>query len=647
MKKRSIKLSLLSILLAGNVLFAQEQKDEKVEQLEEVVLSDTKFELKKEHSGKIIYKITKKDIEQNAGKTVIELLDKVAGVEINGSNNSKGTNLGLYFRGGRSRQVAVMIDGVLVSDPTGIVATYNLNLIDVNQIESIEILKGSSSTLYGSGAATGVINIILKKASKKPFSLDYLASLGTNETQHNRKGNFDEINQNIGVRGTLNKFNYIANVGFTSSNGMSAASDINSVTPFETDGFNSENALMKLGYEANDKLSFQFFGNYNQYDYDYDAGLYEDSDINNGFYKELKHGLKVNYSYKNGELIVLGSASNLKRGFNSYSSWTSTINSYRYEGKSLFAELVNKYTINEEFHFIVGLNYQDFDNQTNSPYGTIDSNIAKYSTIDPYASVVYNGKNGLNLNVGARLNNHSEYGNHFVYHVNPSYNVIASSQAKVKVLASYSTAYITPSTYQLFSQYGNLDLKPEENTTIEFGFDASYKKWLTVSSVFFYRDETNKVIFNFDPITFVSQYGNADDTTNAKGVETTVKLKPTEKIVVNLAHTYTYKSQDFNYIPKNKISAQVVANLFKTTTVSLGFKNVSNRNASYYDSTTFSTVDTTMKSYNLVDFSASFKPLDKLTIFGVLDNALNEDYEDIYGYSTRGRNVKLGVKLNF
>lgn len=644
---KHLKLSAIALLLFANIAVAQEKQKEKVEQLEEVVLSDTKFELKKSQSGKIIYKITQKDIQQNQGKTLTQLLNNIAGVEVNGTNNAKGTNLGLYFRGGRSHQVAVLIDGVLVSDPTGITSTYNINLLTINQIESIEILKGSSSTLYGSGAAAGVINIKLKEASKKAFSFDYTASLGTNDSQENRKGNVDELNQNIGIRGTVNKFNYLTSIGFTNSNGMSAASDANAATVFEKDGFKSENALLKLGYNATDKLSFQFFGNYNQYNYDYDAGSYADSDINKGFFKELKHGIKANYNYKKGALVVIGSASNLKRGFDSFNSWSATTDEFRYEGKSTSVELINKYTINNEFHVITGFNYQDFSNQTNSPYGIIDSNIANYSTSDPYASVVYTGKSGLNINTGARLNNHSEYGNHLVYHINPFFNAISSENTKLKVITSYSTAFIAPSTYQLFSQYGNLNLTPEENTTIEVGFDASYKKWLQISSVFFYRDEINKVIFNFDPITFVSQYGNSEDNTNAKGVETLVKLQPNEKVTVNLAHTYTYKSQDLDYIPKNKISANIVANLFKNTTLSLAYKNVSNRTASYFDSITYTTATTTLKAYNLVDFSANYKLMKNLAVFGSLENILNEKYEETYGYSTRGRNIRLGIKLNF
>jgi len=88
--------------------------------------------------------------------------------------------------------------------------------------------------------------------------------------------------------------------------------------------------------------------------------------------------------------------------------------------------------------------------------------------VDPYATVVYNSNFGLNINAGSRLNVHSEYGDHWVYNVNPSFNF--KTNFPLKVLASYSTAYITPSLYQLYSEYGNTHLTPEESSTVEAGF---------------------------------------------------------------------------------------------------------------------------------------------------------------------------------
>ena len=94
MNKNTIYLGVLVLLLTATIVNAQENKQEKVEELDEVFLSDTKFELKKENSGKVIYKITAQEIEQNTGETVMDILDNIAGVEVNGNNNAPGSNIG-------------------------------------------------------------------------------------------------------------------------------------------------------------------------------------------------------------------------------------------------------------------------------------------------------------------------------------------------------------------------------------------------------------------------------------------------------------------------------------------------------------------------------------------------------------------------
>ncbi len=642
MNKNTIYLGVLVLLLTATIVNAQENKQEKVEELDEVFLSDTKFELKKENSGKVIYKITAQEIEQNTGETVMDILDNIAGVEVNGNNNAPGSNIGLYFRGGRNRQVAVMIDGVLVTDPTGISSSYNLNLLDLNQVESIEILKGSSSTLYGSGAAAGVINIKLKKASNTPISFNYTASLGTNETQRNRKMNLDEISQSIGLRGALDKFSYLANFSMASISGMSAANDKDAAIPFQEDAFLNNNSMLKLGYQVSDQLNFELFGDYNQYDYDYDGGAYFDSDINNGSEEQLRVGLKSNFKYNKGKLIATVSMSDLERGFESFNGFSGTIDNYLYEGKTVFAELINKYNFSENVHVITGINYQDFDNNTTTPFGNIDRELANYSTFDPFATVVYS-KNKFNLNAGLRLNTHSEYGSHLVYHLNPSYHLKSTDDFKLKALASYSTAFIAPSTYQLFSVYGNIDLNPEENSTIEFGLETSYKDWLEATAVFFYREEDNAIILP-DFITYV----NGESTVNARGVETVVSIQPIEKVKVTLAHTYTNKSADFNYIPEHKFNARVEVKSLEHTFISFNFKNVGER--TYFDQWgSFGTAgeDVLMDSYQLVDFNVNHNLGDHAVVFASLQNAFNEDYEDTLGFSTRGRNFRVGLKLNF
>ena len=646
MKKQLLIVSAIAMSLASTKTVAQE----KTVELDEVVVTATKFQLKKEQTGKVIYKITQKDIENNAGKSVVELLNNLPGIEIKGTNSNANEIKGIYVRGGRSRQVLVLVDGVPVSDPTGINQEFDLRLISLNQIESIEVLKGASSSLYGSGAATGVINIILKKSSKNKISGSYEISLGTNSDSRAKEINSLDSNQNFGVNGTLGKVNYLAYFNTSAVNGMSAAKSKTN-TNFKEDSFSSENGFLKLGYQVNSNLKVESFFNYDAFKYTYDAGAYSDSDINKGNNNQIRYGIKPSYKYNRGEVFVLASFNKIKRNLSSWNSFAKVINNYEYTGKSINIDAANKLSFSEgKFQLITGLNYQKHNNNTISDFGNIDENLAHFTTIDPYATLVYLSDYGFNVNVGGRYNKHSKYGNHFVYDVNSSYSLLKGKEANIKVLASYGTSFVAPSTYQLFSQYGNLELNPETNSTIEAGFEFGYKSFLQFNTVYFNRTEDNAIIFVSLPVSpWTSQYENAVTTINVSGIETDITINPVDKVTLNLGYTYTDKNAEADYIPKHKITANLEVNPIKNGYVSLLFKSIGER--TYFDKWgSFGTPesDVILPSYTLLDLNANYKILDgTVTFFGNISNILNEDYEETLGFSTRGRNFKLGLRLKF
>jgi vitamin B12 transporter len=159
MNKKIVRISALFVLVSA-CAFAQEKENVASKQeLEEVVVSDSKFTLAKEKSGKVITKITTEELKNRPGQSIAAILNTVAGVEINGNQSAAGKNLGYYIRGGKNSQVLILIDGIPVNDASGISMEYDLRLLPAEQVESIEIMKGAASTLYGTGAATGVINI--------------------------------------------------------------------------------------------------------------------------------------------------------------------------------------------------------------------------------------------------------------------------------------------------------------------------------------------------------------------------------------------------------------------------------------------------------------------------------------------------------
>ena len=646
---KNVCVAVVSLCLFGTQLFSQEKAQEKkMEQLEEIVISATKFELKKENTGKVIYKISQKDIQRNAGKSVIELLNNVLGIEIRGVNSNPGEPRSTYIRGGRSRQALVLIDGIPLSDPTGIEQSYDLRLISLNQIESIEILKGASSTLYGSGAGTGVINIILKKASENNVSGVYEVSLGTNATSKNSTSSLNDKNQNISINGTLDKLKYNAFFNITGNSGFSSAKSTLTI-PFEEDTYSSNNGFLKLGYEFNTQLRMDAFLNYDEFDYTFDAGAFNDSDVNLGNQEQFRIGIRPRLKYKKGEVFLNASINSLDRSFESFNSFSGGTNVFIYKGTSVNLDFVNKYEFTKNFQLITGINYQKHENESISDFGNIDPDLANFNVVDPYVSAVYITDFGLSINAGSRLNIHSNYGNNFVYDTNLAFGIVKNETINLKLISSYSTAFIAPSLYQLYSDYGATNLAPETNRTFEFGFDSKLGKQWALSAVYYNRLEENKVIFLNLPTPPYGMYANALETIDVSGIEADVTFTISEELITTVGYAFVDKTSDIDYIPKNKLTASFVVNPIKNLAISTMFKNVGKRSLfDAFGSFGEAGKDVILPSYSLLDMNVNYKVLEgKVLFFGSITNLLNEEYEETIGFNTRGRNFKMGIRIQF
>ena len=279
---------------------------------------------------------------------------------------------------------------------------------------------------------------------------------------------------------------------------------------------------------------------------------------------------------------------------------------------------------------------------------TVSEDVAEFDIIDPYINMVYISGKGFNLNTGARLNIHSEYGTNWVYNLNPSYNFKLKS-GDLKALASFSTAYITPSLYQLYdSTYGNSELKPEESSTLEAGLEFNSKS-LRISGVYFNRETTNYIDFvNIDPVNFISEFRNIDEKFNASGVELELDYTFSNKINIKTNYTFTEAEERFALrIPKHKLNASLNYNISTNSFVSLTYQFNDDRTDSFFDSETFESKEVTLKSYNLLDFYISHRVNENIKIFGGISNLTNQAYEEIYRFNTRGRNARFGLVLNF
>lgn len=604
--------------------------------LDPVVITANKIPQKQSSTGKVISVISKDQIEKSSGRTIAQLLNEQAGLTINGALNTLGSNQTVYMRGASSGRTLILLDGIPVNDPTLINNEFDLNLISMNNVERIEVCRGAQSTLYGSDAVAGVVNIItMKNDVTKPFNLKATLS----------GGNYSTFRGNVQVYGKQGKLNYTTRYGKLTSKGFSAAYDSTGTKGFDNDKYNSDVASAGLQYAATEKLSFRGFTQYSRYNNGLDASTFideKDFDIKNksiiaggGFqYRAQNVTLRGNYQYSDISRNYRNDSLD-KPGFTRFSTDD-------YYGKNQFAELYSSIGIAKGFTFLQGADYRYNSMRSKfyslSSFGPFTSQFkdTAHSQSSAYASLFYNSPNEkLNVEIGGRLNVHSRYGNNMTYTFNPSY----SFTQHFRVFGSVATGYKAPTLFQLFSpSNGRPDLKPEESKTIEGGVQQLHKR-IQSRVVYFHRTIDNGLDFNY--LTF--RYFNFIKQT-VKGLEVETKWLPVDGLMINANYTHlnpdettqsriNFKDTTYNYLlrrPEHNVNLSVGYQVKNGPFVSLSGKYVSDR----YDVGGYQRADVLLGNYVLLNAYAEYQLKPSLKVFADAQNITDKKFFDVRGYNS-------------
>lgn len=617
--------------------FAQQEGDVVVATpLREVVLTATKFRTLASRTGKTIIKITSAELRQQPDKSVAQLLDEQVGLQLNGSRMPVGTNQSYYMRGGRSRNTLILIDGMPVYDPSGVEPTFDLNLIQTDQVASIEILEGGASALYGSGAASGVINIILNKAGRKAIQ----------GTARLSAASYDTYSQGLSLDGRLDRFRYFVSLDNFKTVGISAAKDTLGAG-FDKDGSEKQGLLARFGYPLSRQLDMDFSVLHNQLLYDYDGGSYTDLDYTSAAPRgENAHtalALQTRFKHQGGALQLKASYGFYAKDFQRYDPAVKAYNDWlRYDSQSAFAELIERYRIDSNWHLLLGLSYceNSFDQrQAAKPIASSDT--MRVHITAPYAAV--RGHYGaFDINAGLRYSRHSAFGGFYTYNLSPSYT-FGRGPSKWVVHSSLSNAYIAPTLSQLYAKSsGNAALKPETSLSWEAGLTRRYRERLKLDAVFFYRDERH-------PISYIDGKDvNLAARAQVKGIEASVRYLLDKCFELGGNYTYTHRTTVPGLrIPANRFNARLRLNPFAGNAIRLTYQYTSSRTDLYFGQAGQQEA-VRLSSYSLFDLSVSQKFLkQRLTLFAALNNLFDVDYQEIVGYNSFGRNFYTGLTYRF
>lgn len=632
--------------------YAQAQIDS-AKTLDEVVFTANKSSQKQSTTGKVLTVISRQTLENNTGRTLAQVLNEQAGVVVSGAQNPLGGSQFVYVRGANTASTLVLVDGVPATDASGISAQFDINHFALDQIERVEILKGSQSVLYGSDAVAGVINIITKKQnSSKPVG--FIANIAA--------GSYGTVKGTAAVSGKSKDVTYNLQYSKLKSDGFSAAADTTGKSDFDRDGFNQDVFGLNVSAKLAKNWKLRLFGQYDKYKADIDDASFTDDKNNTIENKNLQAGIASLYEFSKGTVTVNLNLNNTERGLDDIRNVPDDPNDYDpfkglYKGKSIFAEAYTNLNIHENVSLLIGADFRNQKANITTTYGDLGQDSLKATLVSGYASVLIKSSGGFNAEVGGRFTNHSGFGSNFTYSINPSYLI----NKQFKIFANLSSGFRAPTIYNLASEYGNKQLKPEQSTSFEGGVQYIDKtNTINVRVAYFNREVKDLIVFNSLFVPPYGQYGNADKQKD-HGVELEATFRPTDKwrITANYAfvdgHVETKSSatsKDTTFYnlyrrPKHIINTSFGFQATKAFYVSLGFRWIGKAFDQYFNPNTFSTDLVQLKPYHNLDLHVSYQALASVKIFADFRNITNQQYAETYGYNSRNFNFITGVAVNF
>ena len=521
---------------------------------------------------------------------------------------------------------------------------FDLNLFSLDNIDRIEICKGAQSTLYGSDAIAGVINIItFNRNAAKPVHVK--ASLS--------EGSFGTFKSNVQLYGKKDRLTYSVKHARVISNGFSSAYDSTGQRNFDNDGYNGHVTNAQVTFKASDALLLKSFLLYSQYKAGIDAGVFRDEKdytINNN---TLTTG--AGFTYTKGLLTLNGlyQYSELQRKYYNDSLYrTSTIfEDNQYFGKTQFTELYASLKLNTAFTLLAGGEYRFSAYNSNyrsiSIYGPYNAPYFDTSLHQKaiYASLNYSGLQGkINIEAGGRLNSHSRYGTNYTYTVNPSIRLSKHARA----FASIASGFKAPTLYHLSL---NSQLSPEKSVNYEAGVQYANNTF-TARAVYFNRKINNGIDYNYityQYFNFVKQVVN--------GIEIETSVHPVQQLTISGNYTFIGAQETtqnrktnkdtvtYQYAlrrPKHSINATIAWQPIAPLYLSVSGKFVSSR----YDVGGYQAADVLLKEYFVLGGHAEYSLNAQVKLFVDLQNMTGRKFFDVRGYNSIPATINGGVVIN-
>jgi vitamin B12 transporter len=558
--------------------------------------------------------IDRAEIERRQARSVPDLLRGLAGVSVSASGGP-GQPASVFLRGTDADQVLILIDGVKVGAAT--LGSIQLENLPIAQIERVEVVRGPRSSLYGSEAIGGVIQIFTRKGggALAPRVSVGAGAYGTATGSLGLSGGGDQGWFNLG--GSLEQTD-----GFNACNGRPDPFAGCGVFEPDGDGYQNRSVSARGGYALHERAEIDVHLLRTDNAVDFDGGPFSGNSARSA-------------------QQVLGASARLKP----FDPWTLTLaagrywDEYRayYQGAFLDRFDTDRDTLSLQSDLALTqsqLLSLGIDHQEDRVDGTID--YAEDSRDNTGVFGQYQGRwGGLDAKLSLRQDDNEQFGTQGTGSAALGYALPAG----VRVTASYGTAFKAPTFNDLyFPFFGNPDLDPEQSRSAELELAGNLSEGLWSLSL--YQTDIDDLIA-FDPFTF--QVANIDES-RIRGLEAATRWGLGDwtlggSLTLLDAVNRSGGPNDGNLLPRR---AQQSVNLdldrrlgpwllgARLDWVGRRFDDLAN--------------SVRLDPYTLVSLRAEFALSDSLRLQGRIDNLLDEDYETAAFYNQPGRGFYLTVR---
>ena len=611
-------------------LIVQQPQDTVV--LKPVVVTATRVPVAADLIASAITVLRGSDLVAQGIRTVADALQTVPGAHVV-ETGSYGGQTSLFMRGGESDYVKVLLDGIPLNQAGGGIDLAN---ITTDNVDRIEIVRGPVSVLYGSDAMTGVVQIFTRAGQGS-------ARLGAEA----HGGTYGSTQGALDVEGGNGRLDYSARASRFSSDGL---------YPYNNQYRNSVvSARIRVMPDARTDASLSYRYGDDTYHFPTNGqGVPVDSNqraaergpllslsavrvLGQHLDARVTAGLKEARLFYNDEPDSPGEDGSFwSRDWVRRASTSALLNWHVRDGASVSG----------------GIEYEDERQRGKSEYsstatGPLPDSIDVQRNNTGYFGQAVLGTGAAAVTLGGRLDDNSQFGTHATYRGGFVYRF-----DRFRVRVAGGTGFKEPTFFENFAHgfvQGNRNLKPERSLSWEMGVERG-----AVAVTYFNQRFRDLIEFRGSPPPGESNYFNVGAAI-ADGVEATMSATVATRVAFSLSYTYLHTrveksgSTDLNGLfvpgkpllrrPAHTLAPQLTATLGSRARVTVGARWVGGRDD-------VGTQRVTLRPYTRVNVSGEYT-LGRVVLSGVLENAFNDQSQEITGFRSLGRMVLVGGRVYF